>query len=177
MSDSTGIVLEKYNVTKTYPKQKQFDCQNEAINKFVAGSLKSQVRKNLSQCYVLIDTNQNDCFIGFYTLSAFSIAGTELSVLSSGSLPSRVPCSRLIMLGVHKDYKKQGLGRLLIQSIIKNTVKASESVGIFGLYLDADMKAYEFYEALGFITLKAKNDPDPTPMFLGIDVMRQACPN
>lgn len=178
MSDNEGFVLELYDPDKTYTKQKRFDCENKTINKFVASSLKKQVRQSLSQCFVLLDTNNNNNrFIGFYTLSSFAINADMLETLSGGSLPSRIPCSRLIMLGVDKEYKKRGLGKLLMQSVIQKTIMAAEQIGIYGLFLDADEQAYTFYIEHGFIALQEKVDPKPTPMFLHIDTMRASLSN
>lgn len=172
MSDNDGLVIERYDPGKTYTNQKRFDCENKTINKFVSSSLKKQVRQSLSQCFVLLDTNNDDRFIGFYTLSSFAVEAKELEALSGGRLPSRIPCSRLIMLGVDKEYKKQGLGRRLMKSVLHKTILAADQIGIYGLYLDADMDAYNFYVALGFIPLKQKKDPRPAPMFLHIDTIR-----
>jgi len=172
LNDNEGIVLELYNPDKTYTSQKRFDCENKTINKFVASSLKKQVRQNLSQCFVLLDTNNEDRFIGFYTLSSFAIDVADLTILSGGSLPSRIPCSRLIMLGVDKEYKKRGLGKLLLKNAIQKTIKAAEQIGIYGLFLDADEAAYSFYIEHGFIALQEKTGQKPTPMFIHIDTLR-----
>lgn len=177
MSDNEGIVLEIYDPDKTYTNQKRFACKNEIINKFVAGSLKKQVRRSLSQCFVLLDTNNDNRFIGFYTLSSFAIDAVILEGISGGSLPSRIPCSRLIMLGIDKEYEGRGLGKRLMQSVIQKTIRAAEQIGIYGLYLDADEKAYTFYIKLGFIALQEKVDQNPTPMFLPIDTMRASLSN
>lgn len=174
MNDNDHVVLERYDPDKTYNKQKRFDCENKIINKFIAGSLKKQVRQNLSQCFVLLDTSNNDRFIGFYTLSSFGIDAFGLEALSKGSLPSRIPCSRLVMLGVDKNYKNRGLGKLLMQSVMLKTISAAEQIGIYGLFLDADDRAYTFYIEHGFIPLQEKIDSKPTPMFLHIDTMRSS---
>ena len=78
MNYNHGIVIELYDPEKTYTNQKRFDCENKTINKFVAGSLKKQVRQSLSQCFVLLDSNNDDRFIGFYTISSFAINADEL---------------------------------------------------------------------------------------------------
>lgn len=174
MSDNEGFVLEAYDPDRTYTRQKKFDCGNKLINRFVAGSLKKQVRQNLSQCFVLLDTNNDDRFIGFYTLSSFAIEADLLESLSEGSLPSRIPVSRLVMLGVDKEYKDRGLGKRLTRDAIIKTVQASDQIGIYGMYLDADEGAYTFYTDLGFIPLKEKLDPHPTPMFIHIETLRAA---
>lgn len=174
MSDNNGIVLEEYDPNKTYTKQKKFDCENKAINKFVSGSLKKQVKQSLSQCFVLLDTENNNHFAGFYTISAYAISMELLSPITKGSLPSRIPVTRLVMLGVDKAYKGRGLGKQLLQNILLKTLAASKQIGIYGLYLDADDNAYTFYEAHGFIALKPRESTIPTPMFLHIDTLRDA---
>ena len=174
MSDNDKIVLERYDPNKTYKNQKRFKCKSETINKFVSSSLKKQVRDSLSQCFVLLDTSNEDRFVGFFTLSAFTIDASDLEVLSKGGLPRRIPCSRLIMLGIDVEYEKNGLGKRLMKSVISKSVEAAEKVGIYGLYLDADKDAYTFYIKLGFIPLQEKVDPTPTPMFLHIDTLREA---
>jgi len=173
LSDNSRIILELYNPGKTYNNQKKFDCENAIINKFVASSLKKQVRDELSRAFVLLDTNDNDRFVGFYTLSSFSIKAPMLTALSKGSLPSDIPCSRLIMLGVDINYKRRGLGKQLMKSVIQKTIAAADQIGIYGLYLDADEDAYTFYDNLGFITLQEKKGTKPTPMFLSIETMRE----
>lgn len=174
MNDNDGLILEIYNPDKTYTGQKKFDCENKVINRFVSGSLKKQVRQNLSQCFVLLDTIDNDRFIGFYTLSSFAIEAHLLEAMSEGSLPSRIPVSRLVMLAVDKAYKGRGLGKRLVRDSIIKTVQASDKIDIYGMYLDADEKAYTFYIDCGFLPLKDKQDQLPTPMFIHIETLRLA---
>jgi hypothetical protein len=53
-------------------------------------------------------------------------------------------------------------------------IESSRTVGTYGMYLDADDGAYEFYVKLGFVPLKARQTPSPTPMFLPLATARQA---
>jgi hypothetical protein len=53
-------------------------------------------------------------------------------------------------------------------------IQAAKHVGVFGLYLDADAKAVDFYLKHGFVMLEARQDPNPTPMFLHIHTARAA---
>ncbi len=174
MSNNKGIVLELYNPDTTYHQQKRFDCEHKKINRFVVSSLKKQVRQNLSQAYVLVDSSENNRFIGFYTLSSFSIDAGLMNKLSENSLPSRIPCVRLIMLGVDNQYKKRGLGKLLLQNALLKTSQIAPQLGIYGLYLDTDPDAYTFYVAHGFMALQLYNALKPTPMFLHIETLKAA---
>ena len=50
-----AIIISRYDPAIAYSNQKSFDCGHEAINGFVARSLKQQVQRNLSAAYVLTD--------------------------------------------------------------------------------------------------------------------------
>lgn len=171
-----SLFIEPYDPRKTYPGQKRFDCEHELINKFVRDSLKQQVRKDLSKAYVLVDNDAGGLFVGFYTIGAFSIDAPLLQSLGGGSLPKSVSCLRLAMLGVEKSYKKRALGRGLLAHAIDNMISVSGKIGTYGLYLDADAGAVDFYEKHRFALLTERQDPNPTPMFLHIETARAACP-
>ena len=47
-------------------------------------------------------------------------------------------------------------------------------MGIYGLYLDADPGAVDFYQKLNFEILKPLRNKVPTPMFLHFDMARRA---
>ena len=153
----------------TYFEQKKFDCEHAVINKFVAGSLKQQVKKNTSVAYVLTDRTANDRFIGFFTLVMSSIDNTALAPFAS-SLPKQVPCVRLVMLGVDKAYKGKNLGLGLLKHALLKTRESARHLGCKGLYLDADPGAVTFYAKYGFIALeKPTSAGDSTPMFLFLE--------
>lgn len=181
MSDKPQFILESYDPNKTYKEQKKFDCGNEVINKFVRSSLKKQVKDKISGCVALLDQDAEDRFVGFYTLTMFSINASMLSSLSQGSLPSNVPCTRMVMLGVRDDYQGQQLGSKLLQNAITRAVSASADIGSLGLYLDADPPAVDFYLDHGFVALKTISKTVPTPMFLhnktAINAMQHASLN
>ncbi|RLA20700.1 MAG: N-acetyltransferase [Gammaproteobacteria bacterium] len=174
MSDKPSFILEGYDPAKTYFQQKKFDCENDVINRFVASGLKKQVRDNLSKCFVLLDQDTSDKFVGFYTLTSFAIDAPLLESISKGRLPNKVPCTRMVMLGVDKAYQKQNLGLKLLVNAIDRTISASQHIGVLGLYLDADPPAVGFYLAHGFVALKDRHNEQSTPMFLHIETAKAA---
>lgn len=176
MSGKPSVILEVYDPAKTYSGQKKFDCGNKTINKYVSDNLKKQVRDNLSKCFVLLDQNDDDRFIGFYTLTSFAINADLLASISNSRLPNKVPCTRLVMLGIDKEYQQSGLGKKMLQNAMYRTLSASEHISIWGLYLDADDAAYDFYVSNGFSPLKDRQTPESTPMFLHIDILKDALP-
>lgn len=160
------VHVSQYDVAHVYPDQKKFDCGHDIINRFVRDSLKSQVKKNLSAAYVLTDAARQDRFVGFYTIAQHTIQVSLLSDLQLGSLPRSVPCSRLIMLGVDKEYQGQRLGSKLMKHALVLTQAIAQQIGGFGMYLDADPGALAFYKALGFVLLTGDKSPEPSPMFI-----------
>jgi len=160
------LKLEKFDPFKIYKGQKEFDCNNEMINKFVHKSLKKRVKKHLSQAYVLLEDEQ---FVGFYTLDTFSIAkeNFELENKPSG-LPPIVPVVKLNMLGIDKSLQGEGLGKRLLRDVFLKVYEISKLAGCTGIYLLAEKEAIAFYESLGFVGIK---DDEPLPMFLNIDII------
>jgi len=174
VSGELSFVLEVYDPAKTYFQQKRFNCGNDVIDRFVASGLKRQVRDGLSKCFVLLDQNNSDKFIGFYTLTSFAIDAPLLESMSKGRLPNKVPCTRMVMLGVDRAYQKRNLGLKLLVNAIDRTISASQHIGVLGLYLDADPPAVNFYLAHGFVALKELQDSESTPMFLPIETVKAA---
>jgi GNAT superfamily N-acetyltransferase len=160
------IALSLYDPELVYTEQKKFDCGHAVINSFVHNSLKPQVKKHLSAAYVLTDRTAQDRFVGFYTIAQHTLDVSSLSEMQLGSLPRRIPCSRLIMLGVDKRYKGQFLGSRLMKHAMQLTQSVSRQIGSFGMYLDADAGALSFYQKLGFTLLSADLSPEPSPMFM-----------
>ena len=161
------VKIEKFDPTKKYKDLKKFDCGHQTINKFVNNSLKPQVNAGTSVAWALLDTANNDKFVGFYTLMMSYVNQSLLSNLSNQSFPSMVPCVRLVMLGVDVAYKRNNYGSRLMKHALGETKKAANIAGCRGMYLDADAGAISFYTKLGFSALETPDNPlSPTPMFL-----------
>ena len=161
------LTLEKFDSSKTYKGQKEFDCNNEMINRFVQKNLKKRVKKHLSQAYVLLEDER---FVGFYTLDSFSIAKNnfELEEHKPSGLPPIVPLIKLSMIGIDKSLQGKGLGKRLLRDVFLKVYQISKLAGCIGIYLLAENEAISFYEKLGFVAIK---DDEPLPMFLTLDVI------
>lgn len=166
-----SIEISRYNPALVYTGQKQFDCGNAVINSFVQGSLKTQVKRSLSAAYVLTDSAQDHRFVGFYTLAQHMIDVQALSALQLGSLPRKIPCTRLIMLGIDQRYQGQQLGARLMRHALLLTATVARQIGSYGLYLDAEAKAVAFYQKLGLTLLEGDLSPESSPMFLPISAI------
>lgn len=164
--------LVQYNPTTSYKGIKTFDCGNDMINSFVYKSMKKRVKKHLSQAYVLLDLEDDEHFIGFYTLDTFSIARESFGLENRPSgFPPVIPVIKLSMLGVDKRFQGKGIGQRLLKDSFLKTIQISKLAGCAGIYLLAEKDAVNFYKNLGFVTLK---EIEPLPMFLGIDQILQS---
>lgn len=163
-----SIQFSRLDAEKAYAERKQFDCGNALINRFVHDSLVAQVRKNLSVAYVLTDAAKDHKFVGFFTVASHSIDASMLTAMQLGSLPRKIPCVRLVMLGVDKNYKGQALGSRLMKQALILTKESATQIGCYGLYLDADAAAVGFYSKLGFELLEGNKTPQASPMFIAV---------
>ncbi|PIQ54148.1 MAG: GNAT family N-acetyltransferase [Comamonadaceae bacterium CG12_big_fil_rev_8_21_14_0_65_59_15] len=163
-----SIEFSLFDPAKAYGERKKFDCGHTVINKFVHDTLVAQVKRQLSVAYVLTESDQDDRFVGFFTMAHHAIDASSLSTLQLGSLPRRIPCARLIMLGVDQNFKHKKLGSRLMKQALAITKESSFLMGCFGLYLDADPGAVGFYQKLGFALLEGDKSPEPSPMFIAV---------
>jgi GNAT superfamily N-acetyltransferase len=169
-----AIVLERFDITKSYNGIKKFDCGHEMINRFATNSLKQNVKNSMCQAYVLLDTSLNDKFIGYYNIMAFSIAKEAFNTAPSGST-KQIPVLRLVMLGVEAAYAGEGLGSKLLKHSLELTHRLAAETGIAGLYLDAEDGKHDFYRNRGFVGIQ---EPDPVtnilPMFISVGTIEEA---
>lgn len=170
MSDS--VIIERFDFSKIYNGLRQFDCEHVAINRFVKKSMKKQVENGYSVAYVLLDLETQERFIGFYTITTFSIQKSAFDAPLKSS-PSSVPVFRMIMLGVDKDYTNRGYGSRLLKHCFKLVLRACDEVGAKGLYLDAEIDKQEWYKKLGFIAISSSCEYT-VPMFISTDTIKDA---
>lgn len=169
-----GFVISQFDPLVKYADFNQFDCQHHQINKFVKDSLKKQVKQGLSVAYAILEESEHsdiNRFVGFYTLANHSIPLSAVTSIQLGSLPKTIPCIRLIMLGIHVKDANKGFGSQLMNHAFDVVKFSANSVGCYGLYLDADAGAVNFYKKLGFVLLDRDKTPDPSPMFITLSAI------
>ncbi|MHA2812280.1 GNAT family N-acetyltransferase [Vibrio campbellii] len=165
-----------YEGQKALKGLKTFDCGNEVINGFVKRNLKSKGKATTSVVTVLLDEGNDNALVGFYTASTHKLERDAVSATGLFSkAPRDVPVVRLEMLGVDKAYQKQGYGEELVGLAMEKTAVVAKAIGCYGLYLDADKAALDFYTKLGFVVL---GEPcarfGSYPMFLHINAILDA---
>lgn len=91
--------------------------------------------------------------VGFYSLSAFTIALDALPEALSTRLPryDQIPAALIGRLARSVLARGKGIGELLVADAIKRVLAAGEALGIYAMVVDAKNDgASRFYQSLGF---------------------------
>jgi predicted GNAT family N-acyltransferase len=105
--------------------------------------------------------------LGYYTLSATSVALAELPESIAKKLPKYpvVPATLLGRLAVSRMHRGQGFGEFLLLDALRRSLEHSREVASFAVIVDAkDDLARSFYEAHGFLAFPSS----PLRQFLPI---------
>jgi predicted N-acetyltransferase YhbS len=108
------------------------------------------VRHHSARTFVL--TDDGETIVGYYALSSHSVDVDAISSqLARGQLQRYpIPAVLLARLAVAVDYQGSRLGERLLADAVQRVVKASDSIGIALLAVDAlDDRAAGFYEKYG----------------------------
>ena len=133
----------------THDRQ-QFDCGVESLNNYLKVMASQQSQKDNTRTFVLVEEQNAERVIGYYTLTMTPI---DLSALpdklqkkhhnaSSGGLIAR--------LAIDKRYANQGYGEWLLIDALNRLLQASETVAFPVVIVDAKDGAIGFYEKFGF---------------------------
>ncbi len=129
-----------------------FDCGVEPLNRYLK-TLAGQHRvKGFATTFVLIDTEQPSRVLGYYSLSAASLAFERLTEADRKGLPAYpVPAVRIGRLATSVSARGQRLGELLLQNAIKRILEARNTLGVYAVVVEAkDSAAEGFYRKYGF---------------------------
>lgn len=126
-----------------------FDCGDERRNRWLMTHALANRTSDYSATYVGL--NADDAIVGFYSLSASSIARQELPRGDRHGAPALVPMILLGQLAVASTEQGQRLGDKLIADAWRRTVVAADIIGcrLLGVH-PAEPWLVKYYEQLGF---------------------------
>ncbi len=132
--------------------RKAFDCGRPELNDWLAHqAAHAQVRHNSARTFVL--TEDGETILGYYALTSHSVDVDAVSAqLARGQLQNYpIPAVLFARLAVATDHHGKRLGERLLADAVHRVAKASDSIGIALLVVDAlDDRAASFYEKYGF---------------------------
>jgi len=129
-----------------------FDCGEEPLNRYLR-TLAGQHRvKGIATTFVLVDCGWPSRILGYYSLSAASLAFERLAEADRKGPPAYpVPAARIGRLATSLSVRSQGLGELLLQNAIKRVLQARNTLGVHAVLVEAKNAAAErFYRKYGF---------------------------
>ena len=101
---------------------------------------------------MLVDSERPSWILGYYSLSATSLAFERLTETDRKGLPAYpVPAVRIGRLATSVSARGQALGELLLQNELKRIPQARNTLGIHAVIVEAkDPAAEGFYRKYGF---------------------------
>lgn len=147
-----------------------FDCDRDPLNDFLKKYAGQNQKSGISLTYVAI--RPDSCKVeGYYTISAGAVEFADVPEDVRKGLPRYpVPVAHVGRLAVDKTVKGKGLGRLLLLDAMERILRASDSIGIHAIEVQAkDGEAKSFYAKYGFVPLL----DDPLHLYLSIQTVRK----
>jgi predicted GNAT family N-acyltransferase len=149
-----------------------FSCEQEPLVTYLKQQANQDSRKCVAAVFVL--TPDGKTIAGYYTLSQYAIELGDIpdELLKQLGLPKykQLPATLVGRLARSLQFKKQGIGELLLMSALRQALEHSRSIASVAVVLDTkDEAARNFYQRYGFIVL-----PDhPNRLFLPMRTIEQ----
>lgn len=156
MADSENPEFRIEPLDKRKHDRAAFSCEHDLLNAYIKDRANQEVEKNIAAVYVI--TPDGKTIAGYYTLSQYGIDSGELpdEVIRKLRIPKyhRLPATLLGRLARDLNFKRRGLGEILLMSALERALKHSKNVASFAVVVDAkDENARKFYLSYGFIDL------------------------
>lgn len=154
MADDRLLAQPIVALDSTHDRQ-NFDCGVEPLNRYLREIATQDQRRRVAACFVIAHAESN-AIAGYYTLSAFTVAGTDLPAELSRKLPKygQIPCTLLGRLAVDQRYVSRGLGAMLLVDALRRALHHAAEIASWAIIVDAkDDAARRFYARYGFLAL------------------------
>jgi GNAT superfamily N-acetyltransferase len=146
-----------------------FDCGDEALNRFLVRFAFPNQQANASQTYLGLADDQ---VAGFYTLVVGEVAIDDAPErLKKGLARHPIPLMLHARMGVRTHFQGRGVGKGLLKDAMLRTLAAADIAGIraFAVHAKND-KARAFYSYFDFIP----SPTDPLHLFVLVKDLRTA---
>ena len=108
-------------------------------------------KRNVARVFVAID--DPGAIVGFYSLSSFTFALTDLPPEHAKRLPryDAIPAALIGRLARDEKVRGEGVGEVLLADAVRRVVGAARSLAVFAIVVEAvDARAATFYRDFGF---------------------------
>ena len=131
--------------------RKAFACGQAELDDWFRRRASQDERRNLARVFVAVD--QALGVVGFYSLSAFTLALEDLPADLAGRLPryDAIPAALIGRLARDLRVRGQSVGELLLADAVRRILGVGGSLAVFAILVDAkDDAARAFYASFGF---------------------------
>jgi GNAT superfamily N-acetyltransferase len=147
-----------------------FDCGVPELNTYLSHQARLDMERDVAATFVLVDEAAPRMIAGYYSLSAFTVIGTELPEAWRKKLP-RYPRLPATLLGrLARDVRHPGVGKLLLLDALRRSYALRTQIASLAVVAEAkDERARGFYLHFGFLPL----GDDPRRLFMPMGVIAQ----
>jgi predicted GNAT family N-acyltransferase len=128
-----------------------FSCGEAALDDWFRFRAGQDEKRNVARVFVAIDDQHG--IVGFYSLSSFTLAITDLPPEHVKRLPRYdvIPAALIGRLARDTRVRGEGVGDILLADAVRRVIGASRSLAVFAIVVEAtDEKAAAFYRDFGF---------------------------
>jgi ribosomal protein S18 acetylase RimI-like enzyme len=147
-----------------------FSCGEPALDAYLQRQASQDIRRRVARVFVALG-DMPGRIAGYYSLSAASFGKDELPSAAAKRLPRYpVPAALLGRLAVDRRQQGRGLGETLLLDAIRRVVRASTTVAVHAVVVDAkNDRAQAFYERYGFRAFVG----EPRRLFLPLETFEK----
>jgi GNAT superfamily N-acetyltransferase len=152
-----GLLAQPIVALAAIHDRRNFECGVQVLNRYLNETASQDQRRRIAACFVVAHPESN-VVLGYYTLSAFTVAATDLPAELARKLPKygQIPCTLLGRLAVDRSFAGQGLGAILLIDALRRAFHHAAQIASWAVIVDAiGEAAYRFYAHHGFLALPA----------------------
>lgn len=154
-----------------------FSCGIEELDHYLRTTASQDVRRGVAVVHVMVDVTAPQTILGFYSLSALSVALGDFPDEARKRLPKypAVPVALIGRLATDLRFRGKKLGaRLLVDALVRTCEISEQSMGVYAVVVDAKHEdVVPFYLHFGFVRFQ----DTPLRLFLPIYTAREALHN
>jgi ribosomal protein S18 acetylase RimI-like enzyme len=164
--DEPPLVIEPLG---PHHERTAFSCGEPILDSYLQRQASQDIRRRVAQVFVAVRGGES--IAGYYSLSAASFQKDELPPALAKRLPHYpVPAAVLGRLAIDRAQQGRGLGEMLLLDAIRRVVRASTTIAVYALIVDAkNERAQAFYERYGFRAFASQ----PGRLFLPLETFEK----
>lgn len=128
----------------------QFDCGEPALDEWLKRHARAADVSESARVFVV--TEDDASVVAYYALAAAQVEPRSATARAAKGQPSRpIPAILLARLAVDRGHQSRGLGRSLLQDVMRRCVAAADEIGVRLLLVHAkNERVKQWYQRYGF---------------------------